>query len=447
MDQVFKDIDTLLRQSFGGAERPVASSRELVDEAEIRRRHRADALAGIDVLDPADRLRAKERAARAADAEIATALYEGEVARLQLQKELDAVRGRLPDNDPGLVLKHLGKVFEDNEARAAAIGLNGSVVDVIVLVPGLDFIPRQKPRIGASGRLTWPALTETERSTYYDKMVCGHVLNTVRDTLAVAPSISGVTTAVVRFADRVFCSSSRLECLLAAHFTRDRLADIDWEAAFAPDVLFGTASDLRMRRSERTRELQPLDISEDPDIGALLEDIDQMPDSEAAADRGGDTSEQQNTRSYGIAAFAIEDLDLFWGDVHECVATVNELLADMPAILARLLRDPSPWLVIIEDERNRCVGVRAEADGALYMEVSVEALPEPRDRFSKKEAAALRLLGWRTVRRPGCRVALVEQPDTVEEVDRVRSTLIQVFKLGCDDLMSVTLVAEDTVAS
>jgi hypothetical protein len=119
----------------------------------------------------------------------------------------------------------------------------------------------------------------------------------------------------------------------------------------------------------------------------------------------------------------------------------------MPAILLRLLRDPFRWLLLIEDERNRCVVITAEEDGAIYMTARMKRFPETGDRFNRKEAAALRLLGWQTLRLPGCRVVRVEQPDPVEEVDRVRSTLMQVFRLGGEDLMNVTLVAADTLAS
>jgi hypothetical protein len=143
--QVFEGIDRLLRQSFETAKRPAAPY-PIVDKAEIRQRHRAEALAGVGVRRRADRLQAKERADRDADAEIAKRLCEGEVVRVQLQKELDAVWEPLLDNDPGLLLQQLNKAFKDNEARAAAIGVNGAVVDVIVVVPGLEFIPRGKPK-------------------------------------------------------------------------------------------------------------------------------------------------------------------------------------------------------------------------------------------------------------------------------------------------------------
>jgi S-DNA-T family DNA segregation ATPase FtsK/SpoIIIE len=156
------------------------------------------------------------------------------------------------------------------------------VVDLIVLVPQLDSIPLWKPRIGISGRLTCPGLTEIERSSYYDKMVCGHLLNTVRQTLAVAPGISGVTVAVVRFAEPRFCGTS-VECLLAADVTRDRLADINWETAFAPEIFCQTSSNLRIRRAPGTQELQLIDLSDEPDILALLEELDQAPGSDASA--------------------------------------------------------------------------------------------------------------------------------------------------------------------
>ena len=269
--QVFEGIDRLLRQSFETAKRPVAPS-PIVDKAEIRQRHRADALAGVGVRHRADRLQAKERADRDADAEIAKRLCEGEVVRVQLQKELDAVCEPLLDHDPGLLLQQLNKAFKDNEARAAAIGVNGAGVDVIVVVPGLEFIPRGQPKKGIFGGFTWHALTNTERSSYHEKMVCGRLLNAVRQTFAVAPGVNGVTATVI--ANSFSYGTSRLECLLTADFTRDSFANIDWKTAFAPAVLLRTSSDLRISPADKTQELDFVDLSKEPDLEHLLEQLD-----------------------------------------------------------------------------------------------------------------------------------------------------------------------------
>ncbi len=451
--QVFEGIDTLLRQPFEMAERPVAPSPKIVDEAEICRRHQARALAGIGVLQRAERSRAKEQADLDVDAEIAERLREGERARIQLQREWNAVWERLLDNDLDVVLQHLDKAFEDNEAPVAPISIDGSVIDVVVLVPGMDSIPTRKPRIGISGRLTWPVLTKTERSAYYEKMVCGHLLNTIRQTLAVAPGIKGATAAVVRFADPVFYGTSRLECLLAAHFTRERLADVEWDTALAPQIVFETSSDLRIKQAGRTNELQPLDLSEEPDILAVLEELDGTPDSDAsskpqsaATDRDSGTPEGRGTRYHGVEAFAVEDLDLFRYDHYECTATVNEVVANMPAFLLRLLRDPVEWFFRIDDEHGHRLSVLAEENGRMCMEAKPDALSEAGERLSKKDAAALRLLGWRTFRQePGRWMVIAAEPDPVEEVGRVHSTLTQVFKLDGDDLMNVALVTQDTI--
>jgi hypothetical protein len=158
-------------------------------------------LNGLSLFKRTERSRAREQASIAADREISESFREAELESTQLQKEWDDWWQLIWDNDPEAVLELLNWKFEDSESRAAAVDVQGSEADLVVLVPGLEFIPERMPKIGPSGRLAWPSLTRTERSAWYDMMVCGHLLNTVREVLATAPEINVVTAAAVRFGD------------------------------------------------------------------------------------------------------------------------------------------------------------------------------------------------------------------------------------------------------
>jgi hypothetical protein len=58
--------------------------------------------------------------------------------RAQLQHQLDERWSQLRGNDPEVVLATLAEAFEDNEAPAAAVAVDGAELDLVVLVPGDD---------------------------------------------------------------------------------------------------------------------------------------------------------------------------------------------------------------------------------------------------------------------------------------------------------------------
>ena len=104
-------------------------------------------------------------------------------------------------------------------------------------------------------------------------MVCGYLLNTVREVLATAPGINVVKAAVVRFgAPDVYGNPRWLP--LVADFSREKLDGVTWETAPAPQIVFETSNYLRGRQAGREANLQPLDLSNEPDIARLLEQLD-----------------------------------------------------------------------------------------------------------------------------------------------------------------------------
>jgi hypothetical protein len=61
--------------------------------------------------------------------------------------------GRLAGNDPDTVLATLAEAFEDNEAPAAAVGIDGAELMLIVLVPDEGTVPEQMPATTQTGNL------------------------------------------------------------------------------------------------------------------------------------------------------------------------------------------------------------------------------------------------------------------------------------------------------
>lgn len=265
-------------------EAPVAPNEALVNEAEIYRRHRKEATAGISIFRRADRARAKSVAAAAAAAEIAEEHARARQEREHVQRELDQRWQALCANDSDVVLATLAEAFEDNEAPAAPVGVNGDEVAIVVLVPSLDVVPERMPQTTGAGNLSMPKLSKARRADFYKLVVCGHLLATCRETFAVAPGANSVRAAVIRLSEKDAYGRCHLECLLAGRFARRAFDGVQWATTDAARIVFDTSTDLLARAVGQAKELAPLDLSTQPELAALLNavDLDDLvhPDSE-----------------------------------------------------------------------------------------------------------------------------------------------------------------------
>ena len=78
------------------------------------------------------------------------------------QAQLDAQWNALLACDAEIVLLALNEAFADNEAAASAVGVDGTEVTLLVLVPGDSEIPSGKPTVTPAGNLSLKKLTKTE---------------------------------------------------------------------------------------------------------------------------------------------------------------------------------------------------------------------------------------------------------------------------------------------
>ena len=121
----FREILNVHRTEFPSAVAPVAPAPPITDAQTVRRRHEREALAGIGFLQRAVRAKAKERAARAADAELAEAGQQAAEEQAEVQRQLNRRWQQLCGNDPEVVLATLVEAFADNEAPAAPVAVDG----------------------------------------------------------------------------------------------------------------------------------------------------------------------------------------------------------------------------------------------------------------------------------------------------------------------------------
>jgi hypothetical protein len=263
----------LHRQDFPATHRPVAPAIS-IDEAEIHERQRKRALSGVGVFARKQRALAKEQAAAAAQEEIDKTRAQAEAQRATLQAELDEAWQRLLANDPETVIGTLAEAFEDNEAAAAPVGVTDREVSIVVLVPSVDAVPERKPTTTAAGNLSLKKLTKRESADFYLLLVAGHVLVTLKEAFAVAPSIAAGRIVAIRPAGISAYGSTKTECILAARVTREAMTGIRWPDVDAATVLNDATSDLLVNLKGVNKELTAMELSGEPDITAVLSAVD-----------------------------------------------------------------------------------------------------------------------------------------------------------------------------
>jgi hypothetical protein len=230
-----------------------------VDLAAIRQRHEREALRGIGPLHRSARSAARQQAVSDADAEIKAALALAQGAQAQLQRDLDLQWQRLLANDHQVVIGTLAEAFEDNEAPAVVAGVEGSEITRVVLVPSTDSVPERMPSTTEAGNLSLRKMTKTQRNAFYLELVCGHLLVTVRESLAVAPGVASARVVAVRWSPVNSYGRRDLECLLAVVLTRQSLEGIQWKTASARAIVADAGTNILMNQGLAS-ELRQLDL-------------------------------------------------------------------------------------------------------------------------------------------------------------------------------------------
>ena len=270
---VFSHILDLHQGDFTAAAPPTAPEPAPVDETRIRTLYEQEALQGISPLRLSARADARREASIAADREIAAETARRRQQYAALQAHLDEQWNRLRANDPDVLIATLSEAFEDNEAPAAVAGVRDSEVCVVVLAPAEDTVPARMPEISAAGNLTFRRLPKAEQNDYYALLVCGHVLATVRETLALAPAIETVRVAVIRATAPNAYGVRSTECLLATVLSRRSLCGIQWETANSAAIMSDASSELLINQGT-AGALKPIDLSDEPGLAALVQGID-----------------------------------------------------------------------------------------------------------------------------------------------------------------------------
>lgn len=262
------------RSEFSPARRPLAPTPPPVDVDAFRRKHIGEAKATTSVFARSERKAALMEAERRAQIDAASLRGQYEQQRVAWQEALDAQWASLNDNDPDTVLVVLADAFEDNEAAAAAVGVEDAEVTLLVMVPAVASVPERRPTTTPAGNLSLKKLTKSETSAMYTEMVCGHALVTIKEAFAVAPGLDSARVVALRAASPDAYGKVHLEAVLAAQFQRTQLEGIQWATADASRIVADASSERLLVQKGVSKELFPIDLSSEQDLAAIVSSTD-----------------------------------------------------------------------------------------------------------------------------------------------------------------------------
>lgn len=168
----------------------------------------------------------------------------------------------------------LAEAFEDNEAPAAAVGVQGSEISLVTLVPTVDRMPERSPERTAAGNVSLKKLSKSARGALHFTTVAAHVLLTVREAFAVGPGLSTAVIVALQPASSGAYGERRVEPVLAARIDRHRLDGVQWDQTSALDILRDVPTEAMSNVRKAANELRPLDLTNQPQLAALLDAVE-----------------------------------------------------------------------------------------------------------------------------------------------------------------------------
>ena len=238
-----------------------------VDPALLSGQLQAEAIAAIPWWQVGRRRDARQAASWRAPGLAAERNNSAEAAYIAAVQKAREHWSLLVANDPTIVLGALEDAFEDNESPAVAVDCTGDQVSIVIVFPDLELIPAQRATTTPGGKPTLKPRTKTDRNQVYVTALGSTVLATVKEALAVAPSINETAVVVVR---RI--PNGEPDIIYHGRFHRNLISSWPWDRINPADELL-SAQDAELQRTGATAEVQALDHSTNPALTALLDEV------------------------------------------------------------------------------------------------------------------------------------------------------------------------------
>jgi hypothetical protein len=125
-----------------------------------------------------------------------------EKIRLQ-QQEIDLWWRQINDGEPKVMESSLSKAFSDNAAEVGIRKITRTSAVLVLSVPSIDVLPRKRANVTPTGRLSSKVWTASEKNDVYASLIGAHLLATLREAWAVAPSLSKIRVVGLRMEDDI----------------------------------------------------------------------------------------------------------------------------------------------------------------------------------------------------------------------------------------------------
>lgn len=195
------ELMAIQRERFAPAQRLVIADPPTVDAGPLVKHEWTQLKRGVHVWQHAERKRLRQTAAEHGQRHAADLYSQACAQQRARQVEADTWWHSLLNGQPAVLRAALEAAFADNPAAVTVTWADGQEATFTLFLPGLDVLPEKKAHVTPTGRLSAKAWTKTELNDVYAELLGAHLLATIRETWAVAPSLRRVRITGVRHSD------------------------------------------------------------------------------------------------------------------------------------------------------------------------------------------------------------------------------------------------------
>ena len=269
---IIEQILSVHHEQFHNFTRPIAQARAVPSVEQLLPSITEQHLQGISVFARKERKAARQAAEAHAQAQHAELARQAVQQQSAMQSEWDRFYQALTANDPGSVMGWVNSCFEDNEAPASVVDVQGTQMTVLLTAPAIDAIPERKPGTTSAGNLSIRKMTKTDRAALHSELICGHTLLTVKEAFAMAPGISTIRVVTFGSEGKDAYGQTRFTPLLAAQFSRPRMTGVQWTSTTAMRIVVDVSDALLM--DIKRGQIQPIPLDDHPELKDLAQTIE-----------------------------------------------------------------------------------------------------------------------------------------------------------------------------
>ncbi|MFF0096361.1 TerD family protein [Streptomyces canus] len=272
LQELRRQMTSVHLQSFAAAQLPVIPAPPQLGLPWALAEAQAFHLQGVGRLARAERAAAKQRAQQDAPEYLAAETARLHAAREQMVAEAGQWWQALLANDEATVCEAVNTAFSDNPAAGCAVGVDGSVLSVVMRQQDLDTMPTQTAGLTPSGRPTLKNLTKRDRTLWWLTAMGSNIVATLKEGFATAPGIEAIDLAVMtRLPD-----TQRLGFVAYGRWTRRAVESTPWrgpeDALRFLDIGQDTACSVTTTASGNlSSTLKPLDTTRIAGLQVLLD--------------------------------------------------------------------------------------------------------------------------------------------------------------------------------